>query len=126
MGGSSETMIEKIAGSSKLDKWAAIVICVIVIAQVVGLSFGVDLLKSIPIEVLLTLFGLGAAARRALVNGKGVRERSVDDLPIPSYLSSPPIPYSILDDVTEPIDIPINMPVMSPESNQDIKPGGES
>lgn len=121
MGSANETVIEKIAGSSKLDKWAAIVVCFVVVAQVVGLSFNVDLLRSIPIEVLLTLFGLGAATRRALVNGKGVRERSVDNLPIPPYLSSPPIPNAILDDVTEPIDMPISMPIMS-ESSRDIKP----
>ena len=99
-----ETLLEQVASSSKLDKWTAIVLVTVVIVQAVGLAFGVDLLRSIPVELALALFGAAAAARRKLAHGKPHRERSVEDIPIP------PTPEAIVDEVTAPIDLPAYLP----------------
>lgn len=119
MGNANETLIEKIASSTTLDKWAAIVACVALLAQTIGLVCGVDLFRSIPTEALFGAFAAVAAVRRKLVNGKGVRERSVESLPIPASMAA--IPKRVPDEVTEPIDIPPELAVVL-ESEHDTLP----
>lgn len=94
----NETALERIASSSKTDGWAALIACVVIVAQVVGLVLGVDLLRSIPVEFVIGLFGVTAYTRRKLANGRGVRERSVEDLPIPKAiadLGTAPIEFNV-------------------------------
>jgi hypothetical protein len=96
-----ETLLEQVANSRELDRWTAVVLVAVVVVQGVGLAFGVNLLRSVPLELALSIFGAAAAARAKLIHGKPPRERSIDDLPIPK---------EIVDEVTAPIDLPPYLP----------------